>query len=455
MEKIPQSKTVYYCKSVDAVVGDFTILANRSNYVDFTQPYAESALTMIVPAKSKEKLWLFTKPFNSTVWLAISFVFIYTMLVLWFLERRSNPDFTGPWKNQLSTALWFTFSTLFFAHREDLRNNFARVVMVVWLFVVFVVTASYTASLTSMLTVQRLEPTIDIATLNRSNSSVGCDGDGFVIKYAIDVLGFHPNNIINFANEFDYPDAFKSGKIKAALLELPYERVFISRYGKEYQVTDGAHRFGGLGFAFPKGSPMVKHFSEAFLNMSEDGTLNKLDNFWFKSSNSQASQCKDCDTSTDNQRLGLDNFSGLFLVTVLTSTIMVILNIVRPLRKLRRHSVPQLGTTLHVDTSFWNRIKTLSSYFNTVPVRPSHKDPKSGEARDIAVLVSSNGEFRTDTSEHPQTIPVTEIELSAETFTGKSDTQTKVLRLINSFPGWDRRHGFNNGNPDIPNNTGF
>ncbi|KAF9618751.1 hypothetical protein IFM89_002446 [Coptis chinensis] len=126
---------------------------------------------------------------------------------------------------------------------------------------------------------------------------------------------------------------------------------------------------------------------------------------------------------------------------------MVILYIVRPLRKLRSHSVPQIGTTLHVDTSFWNRIKTLGSYFNTV--HPSHKDPKSGEARDIAVLVSLNGEFRTDTSEHPQTVRVTEIELSAETFTGKSDTQTRVLRLINSFPGWDRRHGFNNGNPDI------
>ncbi|KAF9618747.1 hypothetical protein IFM89_002442 [Coptis chinensis] len=244
-----KSKTVYYCKSVDAVVGDFTILANRSNYVDFTQPYAESALTMVVPVKSKEKVWLFTKPFNSTMWLAISFVFIYTMFVLWFLERRSNPDFTGPWKNQLSTALWFTFSTLCFAHREDLRNNFARVVMVVWLFVVFVVTASYTASLTSMLTAQHLEPTIsDIATLRRSNSPVGCDGDSFVRKYAVDVLGFHPNNIINVMNEFDYPDEFKSGKIKAALLELPYERVFISRYGKEYQVTDDAHRFGGLDF---------------------------------------------------------------------------------------------------------------------------------------------------------------------------------------------------------------
>ncbi|KAF9618733.1 hypothetical protein IFM89_002428 [Coptis chinensis] len=133
---------------------------------------------------------------------------------------------------------------------EDLRNNFTRVVMVVWLFVVFVVTASYTASLTSMLTVQRLEPTItDIETLKRSNSPVGCELNSFVGKYVEHVLGFYPNNIIDVRSEFEYLDKFKSEKIKAALLELPYERVFISRYGKAYQVTDGAHRFGGLGFS--------------------------------------------------------------------------------------------------------------------------------------------------------------------------------------------------------------
>ncbi|KAH9317831.1 hypothetical protein KI387_019600, partial [Taxus chinensis] len=31
-----------------ALVGDFTILANRSKYVDFTQPYSELGLAMVV-----------------------------------------------------------------------------------------------------------------------------------------------------------------------------------------------------------------------------------------------------------------------------------------------------------------------------------------------------------------------------------------------------------------------
>ncbi|KAI8525629.1 hypothetical protein RHMOL_Rhmol13G0245300 [Rhododendron molle] len=48
--------------------------------------------------------------------LATGAVLIYTMFVVWFLEHRSNPEFGGPWKDQLGNVLWFTFSSLFPAH---------------------------------------------------------------------------------------------------------------------------------------------------------------------------------------------------------------------------------------------------------------------------------------------------------------------------------------------------
>ncbi|KAJ6925961.1 hypothetical protein NC651_010414 [Populus alba x Populus x berolinensis] len=102
----------------DAIVGDVTILANRSDKVEFTQPYAESGLSMIVPAKSEESAWMFMKPFTKEMWLVTGAILIYTMFIVWFLEHHTNPEFKGPWKNQMGTALWFTFSSLYFAHRE-------------------------------------------------------------------------------------------------------------------------------------------------------------------------------------------------------------------------------------------------------------------------------------------------------------------------------------------------
>ncbi|KAI3823962.1 hypothetical protein L1987_05408 [Smallanthus sonchifolius] len=44
----------FYNKKYDAVVGDVTILANRSRYVEFTQPFIESGLSMVVPVFPKD-----------------------------------------------------------------------------------------------------------------------------------------------------------------------------------------------------------------------------------------------------------------------------------------------------------------------------------------------------------------------------------------------------------------
>ncbi|KAL3596487.1 hypothetical protein D5086_008124 [Populus alba] len=57
-----------YNKTYDALVGDVTILARRAEKVEFTQPYAESGLSMIVPEVSKESAWMFMKPFTKDMW---------------------------------------------------------------------------------------------------------------------------------------------------------------------------------------------------------------------------------------------------------------------------------------------------------------------------------------------------------------------------------------------------
>jgi len=104
----------------DAVVGDTTIVSNRSLYVDFTLPYTESGVLMVVLVKVdvSKNLWIFLKPLSSTLWLTTGVAFIFTGLVIWVLEHRVNPDFRGPPKQQLGLIFWFSFSTLAFAHSK-------------------------------------------------------------------------------------------------------------------------------------------------------------------------------------------------------------------------------------------------------------------------------------------------------------------------------------------------
>ncbi|KAI9198225.1 hypothetical protein LWI28_012065 [Acer negundo] len=344
----------------DAAIGDVTILYNRTNYVEFTQPYAESGLSMIVPVKSEDSTWMFMKPFTTEMWVATAANFIYTMFIVWFLEHQSNPEFKGPWKDQISTVLWFTFSSLFYAHREKVHSNFSRTVVVLWLFVVFVLTSSYTACLSSLLTVQRLQPNVtDINFLKHNNLNVGCDNDSFVKNYLTNVLRFPSNNVISFENnESTYLKEFETNNIAAFFLERPYETVFLNKYCKKYTTTT-TYRFGGFGFvssikftvlesqikcsinltdcpvlhmqAFHKGSPIGLDVSRAILNLSENGELKELEEKWFRPS-------RECSTDeTSPESLTLHSFWGLYLVYGSTSTICFLLFLFRLVKHFHDH----------------------------------------------------------------------------------------------------------------------
>uniref|UniRef100_A0A2N9J0D7 Ionotropic glutamate receptor C-terminal domain-containing protein n=1 Tax=Fagus sylvatica TaxID=28930 RepID=A0A2N9J0D7_FAGSY len=291
-------------KTYDAAIGDFTILAERLQYVDFTVPYVDSGMAMIVPAKSTGSALVFTKPFTWDMWVVTGVILMYTTLIVYFLERQSNPEFSGSWKNQISTALWFTLSSLFFAHRENIHNNFTRLVIVVWLFVVFILTSSYTASLSSMLTVRQLQSN-EIEWIKKNNFKVGYDGDSFVRKYLESVLEIKPNNIVSVHSQEQYHEEFESKYIAAAFLELPYEKVFLNKYSKGYTATIlNTHKFGGFGFVFQKGSPIVRNFSEAILKLAENGIIRTLEDEWL----TPQDECSDNIASSEPESLGLQSF---------------------------------------------------------------------------------------------------------------------------------------------------
>jgi ionotropic glutamate receptor len=142
----------------------------------------------------------------------------------------------------------YIYSTWFHIAGEKIYSNLSRLVIVLWLFVVFVLTSSYTACLSSMLTVPQLSPSgTDVDWLMKNNLKVGYDGDSFVRTYLKNV-GFNPNNILSVTSEYNYTREFETNNISAAFLELPYEKVFLNKHCNGYIGTRPTTRFGGLGF---------------------------------------------------------------------------------------------------------------------------------------------------------------------------------------------------------------
>ncbi|KAF5935239.1 hypothetical protein HYC85_026368 [Camellia sinensis] len=135
-ERAPGGKVgSYYDNMVyqkfDAVVGDVTIRADRSKYVDFTLPYTESGVTMIVPFKHKnyKNAWVFLKPLTWDLWVTSTCFFVFVGFVIWILEHQINDDFNGPRLHQVTTSVWFSFSTMIFSQSSYLARDVSAAIL--------------------------------------------------------------------------------------------------------------------------------------------------------------------------------------------------------------------------------------------------------------------------------------------------------------------------------------
>ncbi|XP_020224233.1 glutamate receptor 2.8 [Cajanus cajan] len=315
-------KQVYW-KKYDAVVGDVSIVSARYEYASFTQPYTDTGLVMIVPVKSKtgNRAWLFMKPFTKLMWILILVIIVYNGFVVWLIERNHCPELKGPILHQTTTVLWLAFCSMFSLNGGRLHSNLSRVAMVVWLFVALIITQTYTASLASMLTVERFEPTVDsVQQLKKSNATVGYDTGSYCERYLQDALGMNAKNIKPFDSQESYADALRNKEIAAVFIDVPGSKLFLAKHCKGFVQAGPTYKIGGYGFVFPKGSPLLHSVNRAMLNISENGTIRDLENSMLASE-----ECKDIiDTYGETTSVSPASFMVLFILTGGTSTIALL-----------------------------------------------------------------------------------------------------------------------------------
>ncbi|XP_023523601.1 glutamate receptor 2.7-like [Cucurbita pepo subsp. pepo] len=360
----------------DAVVGDISIRESRSSYVDFTLPYSEASVSMVVLYQdNNKKAWLFLKPLTLDLWLTSGFFFVFIGLVIWTLEHRINEDFRGPPSHEIGTSFWFAFSTMVYAQREKVESNLARFVVIVWLFVVLILTQSYTASLTSLLTVQKLEPTFnDMKQLKEKKVNVGYPNGSFVLDLLI-TEGFDRSKLVIYNNMAHCGSLFLNGTIAAAFDEVPYLKDLTTTYCTNCTIVGPMMKSNGFGYVFPKGSQLGRDVSNGILNIMENGVLQEIENKWFKSNISSPDP-----NSLISTRLGLESFWGLFLLSGAVSLSAVIIALARFVHE-RRHDF-----NLSTD-SMWKRFLLLMKNFDqkdhTSPAfRRNSRDEIRDENRD-------------------------------------------------------------------------
>ncbi|XP_058093299.1 glutamate receptor 3.4-like isoform X2 [Magnolia sinica] len=322
----------------DAAVGDISIVTNRTRIVDFTQPYIESGLVVVATVKKIDSnAWAFLKPFSLEMWLVTFAFFLFVGAVVWILEHRINTEFRGPPSQQLVTIFWFSFSTMFFAHRENTMSTLGRAVLLIWLFVVLIINSSYTASLTSILTVQQLTSRVEgIDSLISSNEPIGIQGGSFTKNYLIEELNVAESRIVTLKHPEDYEIALlrgpKGGGVAAIVDELPYIELFLSNTNCKFRVAGQEFTKSGWGFAFQRDSPLAVDLSTAILTLSESGELQRMRDKWLSREGCSTQMTNTVDVS----RLSLKSFWGLFLICGIACFLALLVFFIRLFRQFRQ-----------------------------------------------------------------------------------------------------------------------
>lgn len=273
-------------KTADAGVGALSVTATREEVIDFSQPFFESGLQVLVAGGNAGYLssirQLLSSLFN---WQLIGmFLLLIAAMVgisylVWRYEHPVNEE-TYP-KNRAQgmwEAFWWTISTLLVggAENKPISGVGGRIVAIAWMLLSIVLVSLLTASFTTTLTVNTLKgdingpedlPGRDVATVQKSTSEKWLTDKGAKVQ--------------PFASVDECIAALRSGKVKAVVFDAPILQYAMHKTSDEkLQLVGPVFDRQNYAFALQDGSQLRERINRALLAVSERG-VGDLRKKWF------------------------------------------------------------------------------------------------------------------------------------------------------------------------------
>jgi len=273
--------------AADAAISAIAITEEREKVIDFSHPYFDSGLQIMVSAHSERPL---LDSIRSLPWVAIGQLVgaaIVIMLVLanaiWLIERRSNPRFRNGYVRGIGEGLWG--STLIIATGEhgdrDAPGVLKRVLVAsMWLLGVVLI-AQLTATVTSSQTVQRLQSSIQ-GPGDLPGKTIATAPGSIAAEY-LTRLGLPYVEVTTVDDAFD---KITHGKVQAIVFDAPTLQYWAAKRGRGLvQVVGPLFRPEKYGIVVAEGSGLRKRINEALFELYEDGTYEQIRAKWFAREN--------------------------------------------------------------------------------------------------------------------------------------------------------------------------
>lgn len=274
-------------KRADIGVGALSVTSKREELIDFSQPFYESGLRILVNggggSYASQIFGLIKNLFNPKL-IGAFLLLLFTMLVIshlvWRYEHKVNGDqWPEDYKAGLWESFWWTISTLLVggADNKGPVGVGGRIIAIVWMLLSIVLVSLLTASFTTTLTVNSLKGDINgpgdlpgrqVATIQGSTAETYLNEKGAKVLALADVTACI--------------EALKSGKVQAVVYDAPILQYEAAKSNdKSLQMVGPLFEKQNYAFALQQNSQLREQLNQALLLLSEEGVGNTLREKYF------------------------------------------------------------------------------------------------------------------------------------------------------------------------------
>jgi polar amino acid transport system substrate-binding protein len=289
LETVPQILDAVKNRQADVAIAAISITAERHAAMDFSQPYYDSGLQILVATTSAQSgnvgSNLARQFLNWNTVKVLGLVLLVMFLIshfVWWFERRRNPEMypeayaPGVWE-----SFWWTISMLCTGGCEAKgpMGVPARLVAILWMVVSIVLIAYFTAAVTTEMTVKSL------------TGDISGPGDLPGVKVGT-IAGSTAETWLrnNKAKVSSYPDissavaALNSAEVKAVVYDAPVLRYYLSKkVGTRLRLVGPTFEKQFYGIGLQPDSPLRVPINRALLALNERGFMDELQKKWFGS----------------------------------------------------------------------------------------------------------------------------------------------------------------------------